>query len=271
MSIKILLAGEGGQGIQTIAKSLSKSAVTAGFECSYIPSFGVEQRGTPSIAFLIIGRKEIRYPRFEKADYVIVLQKRAIKAIKSFVDEKTKIIFDSSTISAKALPETTAGLFGIPATKIAYEKMIPKVFNVLVLGKLTDVFNIDYDLAWSGVVASLGKKFQANKTIEEKNREAFDFGRHFVFEVANFTKPAYVPSTKQITTIGHHKKAEIIPARCKGCGICIAKCPVGALKYSDELGVYATPIPEVDLEKCIACGNCFRFCPDAAIKVEKTD
>jgi formate hydrogenlyase subunit 6/NADH:ubiquinone oxidoreductase subunit I len=35
------------------------------------------------------------------------------------------------------------------------------------------------------------------------------------------------------------------------------------------LGVFATPIPKVDLEKCIACGNCRNFCPDGAISVIK--
>ena len=73
--LKILLAGEGGQGVQTIAEVLAEAFALEGKEVSYIPAFGVEQRGTPSVAYLIVSNKEIRYPKFELADYLIILQK----------------------------------------------------------------------------------------------------------------------------------------------------------------------------------------------------
>ena len=45
MAIKIVLAGEGGQGVQIIANMLAESAYAEGKEAAYIPNFGVEQRG----------------------------------------------------------------------------------------------------------------------------------------------------------------------------------------------------------------------------------
>ena len=42
---KIVLAGEGGQGVQSIAKILVEAGYEAGKEVLYIPNFGVEQRG----------------------------------------------------------------------------------------------------------------------------------------------------------------------------------------------------------------------------------
>ncbi len=264
---KILLAGEGGQGIQTIAKALAKVAVSSGLECTYIPSFGVEQRGTPSVAFITISKKEIRYPRFDKADYCIILQKRAISAVTSYIDSKTQIIFDSSVMAQEDLPKSTL-LFGIPATKHAFIDFSPRSFNVLVLGKLVKVLNLPQEKAWEAVMKMLGKKFKT-KEIEQKNYQAFLFGYESAFEVDNFTTPTYMPKNNRLIYRGFDKTAEVVPARCKGCGICISKCPVGALRFGEELGVYATPVPTIDLEKCITCGNCFRFCPDAAIKVEK--
>jgi 2-oxoglutarate ferredoxin oxidoreductase subunit gamma len=269
MMTKILLAGEGGQGIQTIAKALAKSAVAAGHECTYIPSFGVEQRGTPSVAFITISKEEIRYPRFDTADYVIVLQKRAIHSVTPYISLNTKVIFDSSVISANDLPSRSSMIFGIPATKYAYEKFVPKIFNVIVLGKISRMLNLPEDKVWESIEKVLGKKFKAKPEIEKQNREAFLFGRDIVYQVRDFTHPSFVPSTEKLVTKGHGKVGTIVPARCKGCGICIAKCPVAALSTGQELGVYATPVPEIDLEKCIACGNCFRFCPDGAIGVFK--
>jgi 2-oxoglutarate ferredoxin oxidoreductase subunit gamma len=50
--IKIALAGEGGQGVQSIAEILAEAANEGGKNALYIPNFGVEQRGGVSIAFV---------------------------------------------------------------------------------------------------------------------------------------------------------------------------------------------------------------------------
>ncbi|MCX6808688.1 MAG: 2-oxoacid:acceptor oxidoreductase family protein [Candidatus Berkelbacteria bacterium] len=267
-TVKIILAGEGGQGIQTIAKVLSDAAFKAGFQVAYIPSFGVEQRGTPSLAYLTIGEEEIRYPRFDTADYVVVLQKRAIKVIGQFVDTNTTLIFDSSAVPQALLPKGAATLLGIPATAIANSDFIPKVFNIIVTGKLSQILKLPKELVFEAVGETLGKKFKDEK-IKKANEAAFEFGCNFEAETDKFTKATFTPSEENITVKGHGKVAQIVPKRCKGCGICVEKCPVKALSFGETLGVFATPVPDIDLERCIACGNCYRFCPDAAIEVWK--
>ena len=267
MKTTILIAGEGGQGIQTIAKILSDTAAQTKTEVCYIPSFGVEQRGTPSMAFITLSDKKILYPKFETANYVVVLQKRAVPHILSYINSDTKVIFDSSTISASDL-KSAGRLSGIPATKIAYEESFPKSFNVIVVGKLSQILGYDENIVWNVIEKVLGKKFKTAE-IKESNKKAFAIGRSFTFEHKHFTDPIYQPATGKIVSKGHDKTCQISPELCKGCGICIAKCPVGALRFSETLGVFATPVPEIDLEKCIACGNCLRFCPDSAIGVTK--
>lgn len=265
---KLLLAGEGGQGIQTIAKIITDTAFAAGCKVAYIPSFGVEQRGTPSIAFITISHEDIYYPRFESADFAFILQKRAIAAAAQFTSINSKIIFDSSAIGEDDLPKKFAHLFGMPAIALSYERHIPRSFNVIVTGKVAQMLGLDPKITWGSVEKVLGKKFKTEE-IREANKGAFDLGYDLVLETKTFTEPRYFPSEDKIAVKGFNKKGLIIPSRCKGCGICIEKCPVKALRYSEVLGVFSTPVPEVDLEKCIACGNCFRFCPDAAIKIEK--
>jgi len=60
----------------------------------------------------------------------------------------------------------------------------------------------------------------------------------------------------------------VFPGLCKGCGLCIQKCPKKCLAWSDVLGVYGTPSIEPN-DECIACGICQMVCPDCAIVVEK--
>lgn len=51
---------------------------------------------------------------------------------------------------------------------------------------------------------------------------------------------------------------------CKGCGICVAQCPVKILKIGEYFKVEV-----IDEDKCIGCGLCEIFCPDFAIDIKK--
>lgn len=64
----------------------------------------------------------------------------------------------------------------------------------------------------------------------------------------------------------------LFPALCKGCGLCIEKCPVDTIGWAKELGVFGTPVVEPGHGKpCIACGMCQRVCPDCAILIDKKE
>src|SRR3990167_5492489 len=101
--MKILISGEGGQGVQIISEILAKVANKNGKIVSYMPQFGVEQRGGASVAFLQISDKKIIYPKFVIADLVIVMSNRAISAVESRISENTIFLFDSSNIDDKQL------------------------------------------------------------------------------------------------------------------------------------------------------------------------
>lgn len=268
MKFNIIISGEGGQGIQTIAKVISKSAFLSSLWCNHLPSFGVEQRGTPSLAFLSVSKKESRFSRFENCNLAFILQKRAIKNVEPFLTPNSEIVFDSSTISPSDLPKFTTNLFGLPATKYANEKFHPKSFNIIVIGYLAKLLKFNKDLVWKQVREVLGSKI-SDKDVLSINKAAFDFGYDMVLEKNEFTTPTYKPKHKSVLHLNQEKKSEVVPNRCKSCGICILKCPVGAISFSDDLGLYGTPIPKVNLDRCILCGNCRHFCPDGAIIVEK--
>lgn len=61
----------------------------------------------------------------------------------------------------------------------------------------------------------------------------------------------------------------MIPAFCKGCGLCVEKCPKKCISWSSTLGVYGTPAVEANMDECIACGICQTVCPDCALTVVK--
>lgn len=55
---------------------------------------------------------------------------------------------------------------------------------------------------------------------------------------------------------------------CKGCGICIAMCPMKILAFSEDHNEMGVRYPRVsDQAKCVKCGNCMIYCPDFAMVV----
>ncbi len=55
---------------------------------------------------------------------------------------------------------------------------------------------------------------------------------------------------------------------CKGCGICIAMCPVQILSFSEDFNESGVHFPVIsDQSACVRCGNCMIYCPDFAMAV----
>jgi len=182
---KIVLAGEGGQGVQSIAKILVEAGYEANKKVLYIPNFGVEQRGGVSIAFCQIADEEIGEPRFSKGNIVMMLSDRAIDRCGTYVDKNTTVIYDTSVCTTK--PEMEAKeIIGIPANKMANEKLTSRVFNIIVLGvilKATKVMDLKY--VKSAMDIALGKKYKARPELKELNDKALELGMSLIQDKAS--------------------------------------------------------------------------------------
>ena len=262
------IAGEGGQGVQTITEIFCKTLFEAGYEISFIPYFGVEQRGSPSISYVAISNEKIHHPKFETADFMIILQKRAIEKISSYSTLSTKYLFDSSQIDKSDLPELCNTVYAIPATSIAKDKFTQKSANLIILGAMAKLLNLDKNILWSCTFQKLKNKFKS-KEIAQSNKNALFYGYDYILENKHFSQASFTPSKEIKIFKNDSKVGSIDPKLCKGCGICLVKCPVAAIKWSNELGISSTPVPKIDLSRCIGCGNCLNFCPDGAIGVRK--
>lgn len=260
-NLKILIAGEGGQGVQAIAEILNMAAFKEGKESIYIPNYGVEQRGGVSLAYLQIADFPIPYPKFKIADILVILCERAIPRVKNYYNRHTQIINGIGFIEK---PEEY--------------HLSPRTYNMIILGALSEVLPLEENT----VLKTMEEKFKKKKIpreLLEQNKEAFLVGRSLGVRL-----PHYATSLKQILIKDHRKwPADIKESKtnpkithtihrkyCKSCAICILRCPTKALHFSPKItGIYGTPITEVTIEKCIGCGLCERVCPDTAIEVKK--
>lgn len=179
-SIKILLVGEGGQGVQTLAKILAKAAFEYGYHSSYIPNFGTEQRGGISLAYIQVSCTGIIYPKFQIADVFIVLSSRDIDRTLRHIGQQTHVVYDSTLVTKSAVTKLgarTKHLTPMNSFEMAINKLTERSFNIIILGILTGL--VDKNLS-SNVLKNMTQKFQHYYDKDPKlaalNKQAFDLG-----------------------------------------------------------------------------------------------
>jgi len=74
---EIIIAGFGGQGIMLAGKLLAQTAMQAGQEVTYMPSYGAEVRGGTANCMVVIADEPIASPAVSNPDSLIVLNKAA--------------------------------------------------------------------------------------------------------------------------------------------------------------------------------------------------
>ena len=180
--VKIALAGEGGQGVQSVAQILMDAAALEGKEALYIPNFGIEQRGGVSIAFVQIGDEKIGAPKFKTGDIVIALSDRAVRRTRMYVGPQTLFVYDSGIEVVEGdLPTNAKQVLAIPALEIANRKLHPRVFNILIMGAVIGATGVvTLDKAREAIDKRLGYKFEQNPELRELNFRALQEGVNLV-------------------------------------------------------------------------------------------
>ncbi len=181
-AVKIALAGEGGQGVQSVAQILAEAANNEGKEVLYIPNFGVEQRGGVSVAFIQIGEKRIGSPKFQIGDIVIALSDRAVHRTLQYVGPNTTFVYDQSIENIEdALPKNAGKILAIPALDIAKNELHPRVFNIIIMGAVVEATKVvKMDDAKAAVEKRFGYIFEKNPKLRELNFAAIERGMKLI-------------------------------------------------------------------------------------------
>ncbi len=176
MTMNILLAGFGGQGILFAGKQLAKSAMYSDMQVSWLPSYGPEMRGGAANCSVIISDEELGSPLVVNPDLLIAMNIPSFDKFSPNVVEGGKIIFDS-TLIPKSSDRTDIECFPIPATGLASENGLDGMANVIILGyllKITKLF--DYDKFLDFMIGSIPP---AKAALIEKNKKALELGFNF--------------------------------------------------------------------------------------------
>ena len=176
MTTAMLFAGFGGQGILFSGKQMAKSAMYAGKNVSWLPSYGPEMRGGAANCSVIISDEEVGSPLVTAPDILVAMNLPSFDKFEASVKSGGYLIVDSSLINKKS-QRTDVQICYIPATALASENHIAGMANVMVLGQLlkrTGLF--DYDTFLADMLRGIP---ESKAALIEKNKTALALGYNY--------------------------------------------------------------------------------------------
>ncbi|MFA6227586.1 MAG: pyruvate ferredoxin oxidoreductase subunit gamma [Patescibacteria group bacterium] len=135
--LEVRIHGRGGQGSVTLAELLAEAAFYSGQEAQAFPSFGVERRGAPVMAFVRLDNKPIRLrSQVYAPDYAIVQDPSLLNDEKLLSDLKAGAVVLVNTKETELTAKLPRGIRvkSLAATDIAKEVLGRPIINTIMLG-----------------------------------------------------------------------------------------------------------------------------------------
>lgn len=173
MTQEIIFAGFGGQGILFAGKVVAYAGMNEGKNVSHLPSYGPEMRGGTANCSVIVSDEPVASPVITDPTSLVVMNGPSLDKFENAVVPGGKIFIDS-TLVTRDVERSDVDVFKIDATNIANKMGLPKLANIIMVGKLvkeTGLFT--YDEIKSAVTKMVPPSKPA---LLENNMKAFDAG-----------------------------------------------------------------------------------------------
>jgi 2-oxoglutarate ferredoxin oxidoreductase subunit gamma len=177
----VILSGFGGQGILFAGQLLTYAGMEAGWEVTWIPSYGPEMRGGTANCTVVLSDEPIGSPLIRNPMIALVMSPEAKIKYEPLVQSDGLLVVNSSLVREPAM-RTDLQVVEVPASDLATELGTVKMANVVMLGALLSSRPI-VDLGT--VERVLEKQLQGNKRgMVEPNQRALRTGARHVQNVA---------------------------------------------------------------------------------------
>ena len=173
MQSEVMFAGFGGQGILASAKILAHAAMEAGYEVSWVPSYGPEMRGGTAYCTVVISERPIGSPIIRNPLHLVAMNRPSLEKFAAVVKPKGIILINSSLISIKSGREDVDELV-IPVTEIAKELGEVRAANIVALGAFVGRSGI---VNFEQIRAAVKEEFAQKEKFIPLNIKALERGR----------------------------------------------------------------------------------------------
>ena len=173
MTHEMIFAGFGGQGILFAGKVIAYAGMIEEKNVSHLPSYGPEMRGGTANCHVIVSDESVASPVIINPTSLIVMNGPSLDKFEDSVVSGGKIFIDSTLIS-KDVKRDDVDVYKVDATRLANEMGLPKLANIIMVGKLvkeTGIFTYDE------IKKAIAKMVSASKPqLFDNNMKAFDMG-----------------------------------------------------------------------------------------------
>ena len=175
---EVIIAGFGGQGILLAGRLLAHTAMKAGKEVTFMPSYGAEIRGGTCNCMVIIAERKIACPVIGNPDSVIVMNKASLTKFAPRLKTGGLVVMNSSLIDTE--PEQLQDgieIISVPAGEIAVELGNQKAANMVAVGAYLQKRGIfSPDAAAASLPQTIAKRYHGTLPV---NTEALHRGAQF--------------------------------------------------------------------------------------------
>ena len=137
LDLRIKVAGFGGQGVLMLGEVLAEAGLDAGYEVSWLPSYGPEMRSGTSNCHVRLGNHAIDSPLVSRPNVLLALNEPSLRKFLPAVEESGIVLFNGSEIPSDCL-RCDVRMVALPFTELADQMGSTKVGNIVMLGALLE-------------------------------------------------------------------------------------------------------------------------------------
>lgn len=175
---EVIIAGFGGQGIILAGRLLAQTAMKAGREVTFMPSYGAEMRGGTANSMVVIADEPIASPLVSEPSSVIAMNGASAEKFGPRIKAGGLLVMNSSLIDKSPHIEQTVEVAAVPADQIAVELGNQRCANMVAIGAYLEKRGLfGADAAAACLADILAERYRNTAPL---NAEALRRGAEFV-------------------------------------------------------------------------------------------
>ena len=141
METRMIFAGFGGQGVQSLGQMITYAGMVEGKNVSWLPSYGPEMRGGTTNCHVIVADEPVGAPILATADAILVMNAPSFDKFEPMVEKGGLIVVNASLIERKAVRDDIDVVY-VPANEIAMELGNIRTAGMVALGAFLKKTNV---------------------------------------------------------------------------------------------------------------------------------
>ena len=137
LDLRIKVAGFGGQGVLMLGEVLAEAGLDAGYEVSWLPSYGPEMRSGTSNCHVRLGNHAIDSPLVSRPNVLLALNEPSLRKFLPAMEAGGIVLYNGSEIPVDCVRRDVR-MVALPFTELADELGAAKVGNIVMLGALLE-------------------------------------------------------------------------------------------------------------------------------------